>query len=497
MICSSFKFRFSRGSALDFSNSGRIHRCAACQKNNRIGGIFFLTVATSQVVFFQLNCLFSHAFSQITCNGNINNKNNNKEPSALTFQEPPYQKITGVCNSKQQGFLWNLHENSKKESECLNDFRSAKSLSDSFATAHPPRCSSKKSFSSEPNRLFSMAGGGEEPQETAEAQQIAVPASNDDIVYDVRNAGVEAGADLSNHQNSENRIDKNQNSEDNDGNGDGVRSAVLGAGADVVNHQNFEDAIDDKVENTKLSPSSAVSSKEKTVETSTHVNGQDDQTDKEDSNLAPKVYWRPPKKGELLYRLTDQSILSLTPGDITKWSVDGKQDAIVNAANQRMTGGGGVDGAIHRAAGPELYELCRNEPEVAPGVRCWTGDAVITRAGRLPVKYVIHTVGPIYYSPSRKGAKESPEKLLYDAYKNTMARANEKKVKYICFPAISCGVYGYPYEEAAPISVRAVKENLGDVKEVHFKFFDSPVFDEWKLVADNVFEPLTKESPEI
>ena len=135
-------------------------------------------------------------------------------------------------------------------------------------------------------------------------------------------------------------------------------------------------------------------------------------------------------------------------GDITTLAVD----AIVNAANQQMLGGGGVDGAIHRAAGPELYEACLKVPEVRPGVRCPTGEARITPGFRLPAKFVIHTVGPVY----RDGRHGEPE-LLAACYRNSLALAAENGCKSIAFPCISTGVYGYPIEDAAKIAVREVE----------------------------------------
>ena len=130
-------------------------------------------------------------------------------------------------------------------------------------------------------------------------------------------------------------------------------------------------------------------------------------------------------------------------------------DAIVTAANQMMLGGGGVDGAIHRAAGPELYKACLEVPEVRPGVRCPTGEARITPGSKLLAKFVIHTVGPVY----RDGQHGEPEKLAA-CYRNSLALAAEKGCKSIAFPCISTGVYGYPKEAAAQIAVREVKEFL-------------------------------------
>ena len=144
-------------------------------------------------------------------------------------------------------------------------------------------------------------------------------------------------------------------------------------------------------------------------------------------------------------------MIKIIQGDITTLAVD----AIVNAANQVMLGGGGVDGAIHRAAGPELYEACLKVPEVRPGVRCPTGEARITPGFRLPAKFVIHTVGPVY----RDGRHGEPEKLAA-CYRNSLALAAENGCTSIAFPCISTGVYGYPKEDAAQIAVREVREFL-------------------------------------
>ena len=144
-------------------------------------------------------------------------------------------------------------------------------------------------------------------------------------------------------------------------------------------------------------------------------------------------------------------MIKIIQGDITTLAVD----AIVNAANQVMLGGGGVDGAIHRAAGRELYEACLKVPEVRPGVRCPTGEARITPGFKLPAKFVIHTVGPVY----RDGQHGEPEKLAA-CYRNSLALAAENCCQSIAFPCISTGVYGYPIEDAAKIAVREVRRFL-------------------------------------
>ena len=166
-------------------------------------------------------------------------------------------------------------------------------------------------------------------------------------------------------------------------------------------------------------------------------------------------------------------MIKIIQGDITTLAVD----AIVNAANQVMLGGGGVDGAIHRAAGRELYEACLKVPEVRPGVRCPTGEARITPGFKLPAKFVIHTVGPVYREitapcggsrPMGKRTRRAervprqhgePEKLA-NCYRNSLALAAENGCKSIAFPCISTGIYGYPIEDAAKIAVREVEEFL-------------------------------------
>jgi O-acetyl-ADP-ribose deacetylase (regulator of RNase III) len=141
-------------------------------------------------------------------------------------------------------------------------------------------------------------------------------------------------------------------------------------------------------------------------------------------------------------------------GDIT--NVD--TDAIVNAANELMLGGGGVDGAIHAAAGPELTEACRRIPLVGPRVRCPTGEARITPGFRLAAKYVIHTVGPIW----RGGQSGEPE-LLANCYRNSLALAHEHGLRSIAFPAISCGAFGYPVSEACSIAVATIRGTLQSI----------------------------------
>ena len=135
-------------------------------------------------------------------------------------------------------------------------------------------------------------------------------------------------------------------------------------------------------------------------------------------------------------------------GNITSLAVD----AIVNAANCRLLGGGGVDGAIHRDAGKELYEECLKLVESLPEHRGKTGQAYLTMAGKLPCKFVIHTPGPIY-----QDGKHGEPQLLASCYENSLRRAEEARCTSVAFPCISTGVYGYPREEAAQIAIRTVQ----------------------------------------
>jgi O-acetyl-ADP-ribose deacetylase (regulator of RNase III) len=170
--------------------------------------------------------------------------------------------------------------------------------------------------------------------------------------------------------------------------------------------------------------------------------------------------------------------ISVALADITTLAVD----AIVNAANERMLGGGGVDGAIHRAAGPELLEACRRIPEVRPGVRCPTGEARITSAFRLPNRFVIHTVGPVW-----RGGGHGEDRLLASCYRNALALAGDHGVRTIAFPAISCGVFGYPLERAAAVGVaqiRAVLAGNVDIESVIVAAFDHIVYEAFTGAVD-------------
>jgi O-acetyl-ADP-ribose deacetylase (regulator of RNase III) len=152
-------------------------------------------------------------------------------------------------------------------------------------------------------------------------------------------------------------------------------------------------------------------------------------------------------------------------GDITREDVD----AIVNAANSSLLGGGGVDGAIHRAGGPAILEACRGIRATTHPKGLPTGEAVITTGGKLPARYVIHTVGPVY---GMYGGEEP--RLLAACYRNSLALASRHGVESIAFPAISTGVYGYPKDEAARIALATIDEALAlhaGIREVRLVFF--------------------------
>jgi O-acetyl-ADP-ribose deacetylase (regulator of RNase III) len=158
------------------------------------------------------------------------------------------------------------------------------------------------------------------------------------------------------------------------------------------------------------------------------------------------------------------SRLKLIQGDITKLQVD----AIVNAANSSLLGGGGVDGAIHRAGGPQILEECRQIRNKQGG--CKAGEAVITSGGNLKAKHVIHTVGPVW-----NGGSKNEEQLLANAYRNSLRVAIENSVSIIAFPNISTGIYGFPKRRAAEIAIETVQQFLQvneSIREVIFCCFD-------------------------
>ncbi|KQS28374.1 O-acetyl-ADP-ribose deacetylase [Dyadobacter sp. Leaf189] len=165
-------------------------------------------------------------------------------------------------------------------------------------------------------------------------------------------------------------------------------------------------------------------------------------------------------------------MIELTKGDITKI----KTDAIVNAANSSLLGGGGVDGAIHSAGGKAILDECIAIRNKQGG--CKTGEAVITTGGKLPARYVIHTVGPVW-----NGGGKNEEALLASAYRNSLRVAVENQVKTIAFPNISTGVYGFPKQRAAEIAVQTVQEFLkqtADIEQVIFVCYDDENFGIYK-----------------
>lgn len=166
--------------------------------------------------------------------------------------------------------------------------------------------------------------------------------------------------------------------------------------------------------------------------------------------------------------MVNKTKLSLIIGDITKQNTD----AIVNAANSSLLGGGGVDGAIHRAGGPQILEECKKIREKQGG--CKTGEAVITSGGNLPAKYVIHTVGPIW-----SGGNNNEPELLANCYKNSLKLAIENGIKTVSFPSISTGAYGYPIDQAAKVALKTVIDFLKDddlLEEVIFVLFNENIY---------------------
>jgi len=170
-----------------------------------------------------------------------------------------------------------------------------------------------------------------------------------------------------------------------------------------------------------------------------------------------------------------QNTISVIMGNIVEQEVD----AIVNAANNSLLGGGGVDGAIHRAAGPQLLEECR----LIGG--CPTGEARITRGYRLPSKWVIHTVGPVW-----KGGNSGEEMLLENAYRNSLGLASEYGVVSVAFPAISIGAYGFPVDRASAIAVRTIQsflENGSNLTDIRLVCFNEVSYSSYSMAVDSFF----------
>lgn len=176
-----------------------------------------------------------------------------------------------------------------------------------------------------------------------------------------------------------------------------------------------------------------------------------------------------------------KAFIRIVKGDITEMATD----AIVNAANSSLMGGGGVDGAIHRKGGPKILEECKKIRATEWPQGLPTGKAVITSAGNLKAKYVIHTVGPIW-----RGGNHGEAELLAQAYQNSLQLAVAKGLKSIAFPAISIGAYGYPVESACQISLTAVKDFLQKedcIEEVVFVLFSENIFRIYLDTAKKVF----------
>jgi len=163
--------------------------------------------------------------------------------------------------------------------------------------------------------------------------------------------------------------------------------------------------------------------------------------------------------------------IEILRGDITKVEVD----AIVNAANTTLLGGGGVDGAIHRAAGPELLAECRTLGGCRPG------EAKMTRGYRLPARFIIHTVGPVW-----RGGKDDEALTLANCYRNSLRLAVENEIKTIAFPAISCGAYGYPIDEAAHIAFKTTRDfpaTNNEIQKVIFAVWSEDVYDAYRRLV--------------
>ncbi|MCF6148117.1 MAG: O-acetyl-ADP-ribose deacetylase [Candidatus Kuenenia sp.] len=174
----------------------------------------------------------------------------------------------------------------------------------------------------------------------------------------------------------------------------------------------------------------------------------------------------------MLKIVMNDSTLELIEGDITLQDTD----AIVNAANTSLLGGGGVDGAIHRAGGPEILEECKKIGG------CPTGEARITTGGNLKARYVIHTVGPVY-----RGGEKNEQTHLENAYRNSLIVASDNTIKSISFPSISTGAYGYPIDKAAKIALHTVINYLKNHRDIHlvrFVLFDKSTYNAYEKALD-------------
>ncbi|HEY2497925.1 MAG TPA: O-acetyl-ADP-ribose deacetylase [Candidatus Angelobacter sp.] len=181
---------------------------------------------------------------------------------------------------------------------------------------------------------------------------------------------------------------------------------------------------------------------------------------------------------KLRYRIGSEATLELVIGDITNETTD----AIVNAANSGLLGGGGVDGAIHREAGPALLEECKKIREQRGPLPA--GQAVITSGAKLKVRYVIHTVGPVW-----QGGNKNEPQVLESCYCHSMEQANLKYCTSVSFPSISTGAFGYPVEAAAQIALRAIADllhNPKSVKRVRFVLFDQRTYDAYAAAAEKL-----------
>lgn len=180
--------------------------------------------------------------------------------------------------------------------------------------------------------------------------------------------------------------------------------------------------------------------------------------------------------------------IEVVQADITILRVD----AIVNAANETLLGGGGVDGAIHRAAGPRLLAACSAFPEVRPGVRCPTGEARVTPGFDLPARFVIHTVGPVW----RGGDHQEPD-LLAACHRNALALARAHAIDSLAFPAISCGAYGYPRDAAAGVALSVLAEEEHKLHTPHrivLCAFNAGMATAWRKAAERLHVAITDAS---